>query len=274
MIRSRKPLTTSFLILLFGGLFLTASPAFAWGPEGHAIIAEIAARYLNPEAAGELRHLLGATDLSSAANWPDRVEAALPETAPWHYANIPSGANGYLASRDCPQNNCVVAKIQWFSHILADPQQSPEARLVALKFLIHLVGDIHQPFHDLADARGGNDIVVTLFGKQQCGDRACELHYVWDTALIRHTGMTRRQYADSLERMIANGKLDAGSDDPSAWADESFQLAKEALVSPGAQIGQRYYLRERPVLDRQLALAGLRLARLLNQDLDATDGPR
>lgn len=274
MIRTRTALTTTVLILVFGGLFLTAAPAFAWGPDGHAIIAEIAARYLNPHAAGELRHLLGGTELGSAANWPDRMEAALPETAPWHYVNIPSGAAGYLASRDCPQNNCVVAKIQWFSRVLADPQQSPAARLVALKFLIHLVGDIHQPFHDLAEARGGNDIVVTLFGKQQCGDRACELHYVWDTALIRHTGMTRRQYADSLETMIATRKLDAGADDPSAWADDSFQLAKEALVSNGAQIGQRYYLRERPVLDGQLALAGLRLARLLNQDLAATDVPQ
>lgn len=270
VIRTRTPLTASVLILAFAGLFLTVSPAFAWGPEGHAIVAEIAARYLDPDAAGELQHLLGATGLDSAANWPDRVVAALPQTAPWHYVNIPSSASGYLASRDCPQNNCVVAKIQWFSRILADRQQSPAARLVALKFLIHLVGDIHQPFHDLADARGGNDIAVTLWGKQQCGDRACDLHYVWDTALIRHTGMTRRQYEQSLERMIADAKPDAGPNDPSAWADESFHLAKEALVSSGAQIGQSYYLRERPVLDRQLALAGIRLARLLNQDLAPT----
>jgi hypothetical protein len=93
------------------------------------------------------------------------------------------------------------------------------------------------------------------------------LHSVWDSELIAHTGLREHRYAHELEEMIAADHLQAGSDDPVAWANDSLQLAKQAWVQPQADIDEAYYLRERPVVDRQLALAGLRLARLLNEEL-------
>jgi hypothetical protein len=119
----------------------------------------------------------------------------------------------------------------------------------------------------MADARGGNDIPVSVFGATQCGDYPCNLHSVWDTELIRHTGLREHRYARALEAMIAADHLKAGSADPVAWANDSLQLAKQAWVQPQANIDEAYYMRERPVVDRQLALAGLRLARLLNEEL-------
>jgi hypothetical protein len=251
-----------FLILL-----LPALPAFAWGPEGHAVVADIAVDHLSPAARQTLQELLGNTNLAQLSSWPDQIRPVLPETGPWHYVDIPSTADGYLASRDCVQDNCVVAKIQWFSQMLQNPKLSPSAHIVALQFLIHLVGDLHQPFHALADARGGNDIPVTEFGKQQCGPYPCELHGVWDSGLIEHTGMDTQQYTAYLEKMIQNEHLEAGPDDPTQWANQSWKLAKEAMVAACTNIGEDYFTREKPIVDRQLALAGLRLAQLLNEDL-------
>jgi hypothetical protein len=118
----------------------------------------------------------------------------------------------------------------------------------------------------LADACGGSDIPVTVFGARHAA-RACALHGAWDFDLIDHVGLDERRCTAYLEKMIAGSHLDAGGEDPAQWANDSWKLAKEALVSPGANLDDQYYTVARPVIDQQLALAGLRLARLLNQDL-------
>ena len=255
----------AWLVLLT--FLLPAAPAYAWGSEGHAIVADIALDHLTPAALAGLKQLLGNRKLAAISSWPDQIRPALPETGPWHYVNIPSTADGYLASRDCPQDDCIVPKILWFSQILRDRHAPPAVRLLALKFVVHLVGDLHQPFHALADARGGNEIPVTAFGAQQCRRRPCDLHAVWDDSLIEHTGLDQHRYAAYLEKTISDTHLAAGTDDPEQWANASWKLAKDAMVKPGANIDEEYYTQEKPAVDRQLALAGLRLARLLNQDL-------
>jgi hypothetical protein len=252
-------LTTSLLILPY-------PQAWAWGNEGHRIIADIAWEHLNDATLEQLRPFLGDNDLASISTWADDIRSQRPESGPWHYVNISPDSGGYQP-KDCPDNNCVVAQIDKFARILGDPHQSFTARSEALKFLVHFVGDLSQPFHAMADARGGNDIPVTVFGSTQCGDYACNLHSVWDTELIGHTGLREHRYARELEKMIAANHLQAGAADPVAWANESLQLATQAWVQPQTNIGETYYLKQRPVVDRQLALAGLRLARLLNEEL-------
>jgi hypothetical protein len=247
-------------------LILPHPQAWAWGNEGHRIVADIAWDHLNETTLEQLRQFLGDNDLASISTWPDDIRSARPETGPWHYVDISPDSAGY-EPKDCPEDNCVVAQINKFARILGNPEQPFAARSEALKFLVHFVGDITQPFHAMADARGGNDIPVTVFGSTQCGDYACNLHSVWDSELIRHTGLREHRYARDLEQMIAAEHLQPGSTDPVAWANDSLQLAKQARVQPQAEIDEAYYLRERPVVDRQLALAGLRLARLLNEEL-------
>jgi hypothetical protein len=261
-LRLRSGLAAAVVFLLL----LPHPQAWAWGSEGHRIIADIAWDHLNGHTREKLRQFLGDNDLASISTWADDIRPGRPETGPWHYVDIPPDSAGY-EPKDCPDDNCIVAQINKFARILADPEQPYAARSEALKFLVHFVGDLSQPFHAMADARGGNDIPVTVFGSIHCGDYACNLHSAWDSELIRHTGLREHRYARELEKMIDADHLRAGSADPIDWANESLQLAKQAWVQPQAAIDETYYQRERPVVDRQLALAGLRLARLLNEEL-------
>ena len=240
--------------------------AWAWGPEGHRIIGDIAWDHLTETTRLNLRPFLGDGNLSAVSLWADDIRSARPETSPWHYVDISPESAGY-SPKDCPQENCIVAQINKFANILGDPAQPFLARSEALKFLVHFVGDETMPFHVMSVARGGNDIPVSVFGSPRCGDRNCNLHSVWDSQLIDHAGLKEYRYTHQLEDMIAADHLQPGSTDPVAWANESMQYARQALVAPHTNIDQEYYLRERPVIDRQLALAGLRLARLLNEEL-------
>jgi hypothetical protein len=133
-------------------------------------------------------------------------------------------------------------------------------------FLVHLVGDIHQPMHAIGDARGGNDVPDIEFGNAICGIRPCSLHGTWDSGLIRHTHLTEQQYVRRLEATITTDHMHA-SGDPEQWANESFHDAEAAWVDPDMDIDENYFRRELPVLNERLALAGLRLAALLNDDL-------
>ena len=114
----------------------------------------------------------------------DQIRMQRPETAPWHYVNIPihpapDEPSDYDATRDCPNDACVVAKIEQFERVLADRQVSQRQRLEALKYLVHFVGDVHQPLHTSNDHdRGGNEVPVTFMGRQT------NLHAVWDTGII------------------------------------------------------------------------------------------
>lgn len=256
----RRPLAALASLLLL----LPHPQAWAWGTEGHRIIADIAWDHLNDATLQNLRQFLGNNDLASISTWADDVRPGRPQTGPWHYVNMAS--NSYQA-QDCPDDNCVVARITSFAQILGDSQRPFADRSEALKFVVHFVGDLSQPMHAMADARGGNDIPVSLFGSAQCGAYPCNLHSVWDSGLIEHTGVREHRYARLLEDQIDAGHLQAGPMDPATWANESLQLAKQAWVQPLADIDEAYYERERPVVDRQMELAGLRLAQLLNEEL-------
>ena len=217
----------------------------------------------------QLRQFLGDDDLASISTWADDIRSARPETGPWHYVDISPDSAGY-EPKDCPDDNCVVAQINKFARILGDPQQPFAARSEALKFLVHFVGDLSQPFHAMADARGGNDIPVTALARLSVATIACNLHSVWDSELIQHTGLREHRYVRELEKMIAARS--------SAGRVLTIRLRGRTTRCnwPGRRgcnrrpnIDEAYYLRERPVVDQQLALAGLRLARRLNKELGA-----
>jgi hypothetical protein len=253
-------------------LTITVSPSFAWGPEGHRVIADIARSHLTPAARQDVRELQGNDDLAAGANWADEVKSDRPETGGWHFVDIPMNAGGFSEARDCyhpsdkhantrlDRHNCVVDRIKMFTQTLADLKASSSDRIEALKFLVHFVGDIHQPLHAIGEARGGNDIHVIEFGSAQCGSRPCNLHFVWDIGLMEHSARRESEYAQFLERVIEREGLSSRADRGSeAWANESFQLAKKFWVSNGGVVDETYYRRSIPIVDKQLALAGVRL---------------
>jgi hypothetical protein len=267
-------------ILISVLVFCTATSCFAWGPEGHRLVADIARQRLTPAARRAIIQLLGDDDLAEVSSWADAVRRDRAETFGWHFVDIPWNANGFDESRDCfhpndhspstltDHRNCVVDRIEMFARVLADTHAPRWDRIEALKFLVHFVGDIHQPLHAIAEARGGNDIHVIEFGRRECGHRQCDLHGTWDAGLIHHAHVSEQEYTTRLNALITREKTESRSGGtPTDWANESFHLAHSVWVSDGSVIDDNYYRHNRAILDQRLAVAGVRLARVLNDAL-------
>jgi nuclease S1 len=267
---------------LIAVLLIALIPAqlLAWGPKGHAIVADIAASRLTPIAKQNLQLLLGADSLASIASWADSVRKERDESYDWHFVDIPKDAPGFSEERDCfrPQDkhkdaltdhhNCVVDRIEMFQKILGDEKASRADRLEALKWVVHFVGDLHQPLHAVDEARGGNDIKLAVFGSPKCGDYDCNLHWAWDTLLLEHTGYSEEEYVGRLNALIAQKHLEnqAGGT-PVDWANESHLQARHIIEAKPAAIDEAYYQANIELVNQKLALAGLRLATLLNDTL-------
>jgi hypothetical protein len=252
---------------LLAGALLWSAPlaAHAWGSMGHAIVADIADRVLSSRAREEVRRLLGGRGMASVAMWADEIRKQRRETSRWHFVNIPREAAGYDAARDCARGQCIVAALERQLEILGDPSRGPRARTDALKFVIHLAADLHQPLHCIDDGdRGGNDVKVRWFG------RKTDLHRVWDSDILAQARLsTAQQTARLRERVLEMPRRDAlqlGS--VRDWVDEAHGLAVDAYaLPPGRQLGAEYYASVSDVVDLQLMRAGLRLARLLDDAL-------
>lgn len=259
-----------------------------WGGQGHRLVAQTAALRLSPVAKQNVEWLIGPQTLADVASWADRYEEGNYQTFYWHFVNVPPDAPGYDRDRDCllqptvtagsrldKWRDCVVDRIPYNEQRLADVTLDRADRAIALKFLVHLVGDLHQPFHALGVERGGNGIPVAVFGQETCGGdpdhpSPCNLHGVWDGALVAHRALDDSGYLKALGDLIRSKKLDArpigGAPE---WALESHALAKAALVPPNGAIDEAYYRRHIAVVDERLALGGIRLAALINRSLAA-----
>jgi nuclease S1 len=266
-------LTYVFLFLIF---FASApSPSLAWGVEGHRIIAYIAAKELTSAARAQVQDLLrgdAESVMVEASTWADDIRPRRSETAQWHFVDIPIASTGFNASRDCPKDNCIVAQIEREKTILGDRQLTTAVRAEALRFMIHFVGDIHQPLHaaDNGD-RGGNTMRVSLGGK------GTNLHAVWDTAIVQSLGVNAGAVADDLIAQVTQSDRKAWQDGGAVdWANESWRLARMEIyaqkpVSGGTRapiiLPSSYSASEGEVVRTQLEKAGERLAWLLNRVL-------
>jgi len=270
-------------------LLATFIPAqlFAWGPKGHAIVADIASSRLTPAARKNLQLLLGADSLASIASWADTVRKERDESYGWHFVDIPKDAAGFSQERDCfrPQDkhknadtdhhNCVVDRIEMFQKILGDETASTADRLEALKWIVHFVGDLQQPLHAVEEARGGNDIKLPVFGSPKCGDYDCNLHWTWDTLLLEHSGLSEEDYVARLNELIARKRLEKQSGGTAVdWANESHLQARSILDQKAASINEAYYQANIDLVNEKLALGGLRLAALLNSSLGKEASPQ
>ena len=159
-----------------------------------------------------------------------------------------------------------------FKQVLMNPSASDTDRVEALKFIVHFVADVHQPFHAIGNARGGNGIRVSQFGSSHCGEHPCNLHAAWDTGLIAHTNLSQQEYVQRLEKLISQQHL-AADGQPEDWANESNKYAQAAWLNDGEQVDENYYMSQIKVVDTRLALAGLRLAALLNYAFNQQTAP-
>ena len=163
------------MVRLLGVIFITAffgiSSAYAWGPEGHSVIAMLAESQFSVEAKNTFRTVLFGAPLVSTAIMADEYRVTHPETSRWHYVDIPYDEAAYDAQRDCAvlvTGDCVIAAIEREKAILIDPKTKPFDRADALKRLVHWIGDVHQPFHAIerkiggVGDEGGNKVKVTF----------------------------------------------------------------------------------------------------------------
>lgn len=246
-----------------------AGCAWGWGPEGHILVAEIAQRFLTPAAQARLRTEFNINRLARVANWADRIKSQRPETRPWHYTNLPRGERRYRPERDCPAGDCVTEMIPRMAQRLAEPGGTPRRRLEALMFLVHLVGDVHQPMHlGNPEDRGGNEIPLRWKG------RPTNLHALWDHDLIETGGRSLLQYASVLADRITPGEVREWTPSTAReWTEESRRWVLEAgyplRLNPLGEPSREYLETARRLVRRQLQKAGVRLAALLNRLLDS-----
>jgi len=302
-------------------LIVAAAPARPWGCRGHRTIALIAEMHLTPNALATARTLLTNhpidPDLSrfckprsrnvfvDASTWADDVrgdkKSPLHVTGPWHFLDIPRDAARNEVGALCPAKGCVTKAISDQLDVLRSSSAAPEEKANALRFVIHLVGDLHQPLHCTTNSdRGGNCVPVTYFSRVptlHAGKYSPNLHAIWDTDIIERIPQqgTSKHFADKLDARFHSqmAAWQTGSFDDWAW--ESHQLAEQPVYGklPKAipleprrpriekctdnnNIGKRmrnlrevvrppYQNAAAPVIEEQLAKAGIRLAMVLNQ---------
>jgi len=270
-----------FLIGALLGVALLPIPLHAWSGMGHYIIARIALTRLTPETRHVIGDLLGEEgDLVSVSTWADEIRAARPETYNWHFVDIPYGEAHYDKDRDCrptERGDCVVAEIARAQTILRDGRAPRAVKSEALKFLIHGVEDLHQPLHSIENDhdRGGNDVhVATDSG------RLTNLHAIWDGTIIQAQGQDEETYASALIADLEAHPVPASEQAVNVvqWVEQAHAAAVEAVYRyPGFAAGQTpsspvvldaaHRARALKVINRQLQLAGVHLAAILNATL-------
>jgi hypothetical protein len=289
------------IFLIFCSVLWEPHSVRAWGDEGHAVVALIAEHYLQPQVRERVRALLDAdrsglvtdTSMASEAAWADRfrdsdrdgTRVRYDATKKWHYVDLEldspdltraCGARGSLPAgtpaSQGPASDCVVDKINQFERELRDPQTTEDERRVALQFLLHFVGDVHQPLHASDDGdEGGNRKQVETRGWP-----AASLHHYWDVEFVSSLGAEPRVVAERLLRHISARDVQSWQQgNADEWALESYALAKRVaygMLSPPTghhryRLSAGYVQTAIETVQSQLMRAGVRLAALLNRVL-------
>jgi hypothetical protein len=292
------------LVMTLGILAAAATNALAWGNEGHEIVCQIAFDRLSP--AGKMLLQTIQADLSNVQDpfrgctgacvtshpddgrsmtfqlgciWPDESRRdTFKDTYEYHFINVSNMFTEFSPERDCAPLDCAVVGIQRFAQYLALPAGSSrekERRVLAVRFLGHFVGDLHQPLHvGFTEDLGGNTITVKWKIGGTSTTTAALLHAVWDTQILKRAGMTNNAAAtgDMLASQITQAQASMwGGFDVTSWAQESFALAQaKAYTKPDGTkvmqndvLGDDYFNVARPVVEEQLKKAGVRLANLI-----------
>lgn len=262
----------NFLRCSLGALLFAlpgANLTLGWGGEGHQVVASIAERHLTDAARAKAQAILGSDgSLVQVATWADDIRHMRPKTAPWHFIDIPLRESAIVPDRDCANGDCVTAAITHFIAVLKDNSSSPTEKNEALKFIVHFVGDLHQPLHcEDNNDRGGNKKNVTFFGKK------ANLHSTWDTLIIQRINNDVENFADNLDSSIAETDITQWQQGTvEDWALESHALAKDPAYklvpkTTTPALSNTYFNSTSPVVEKQLQKAGVRLAQILNQAL-------
>ncbi|HEV7240601.1 MAG TPA: S1/P1 nuclease [Thermoanaerobaculia bacterium] len=270
------------VIRLLALLSLVPTSLFAWGSKGHAVVAEVAERGLSPNVAAQVRSLNFAAPLRDIASLPDdwradEVKGIRPgDTGALHYSNVPNDQPPFDRARDCKEDQCVVAAIEKYVAVLKDKTQPRDKRREALIFIVHFMGDLHQPMHSAGGQvkddttgqmvldRGGNLVKIRLLGVET------NLHSAWDGLLVDWGPTTVDDYADHLLSSEMRGRsveeLQRGT--IVDWFNESHYAAVHYAYDIGnGTLGSEYPKKNIGIIYERLLRGGLRLRKVLEDAL-------
>lgn len=242
-------------------LMFWAMQASTWGLTGHRVVGKIAESYLSKKAHKEVKKILGNESLADVANWMDFIksEPAYDFMGPWHYCTIPDGMT--YAEAGLPKEKDIIWAIDKFSNDLKSDTASLETRQIALKSIVHLIGDLHQPLHvGNGEDRGGNDVKVTYFYQNS------NLHRVWDSGIIDGQNLSYTEWVAKInhpsKEEIALWQKTSVLD----WANES-KAMRESVYEIGEKknLSYRYNYDHIDQVELRLLQAGIRLAAVLNE---------
>lgn len=241
----------------------------SWGFKGHRVIATIAQKHLTSNTAYVVSAYLKGEGMADVATWAD--ENKNTATAPWHFLNLPLGLNHeqFVQAVQQSDNNTYTAILKTEA-TLKDKTLSVEQKNEALKYLIHLVGDAHQPMHiSRKEDKGGNTIQVRFDNK------GTNLHSLWDSKLIDHEGLSEADIAKTYDVATPAQIKQWQADSPMEWIWESYQISSElyANTKPGQQIDEAYYQKYIVVTRKRIDQAAIRLAGELNKLFNTATAP-
>ena len=249
-------------IIIFATILLTLSfQAYSFGQTGHRVIGAIAEKHLTRKAKRSINKLLVNEDLAEASTFADEQRSNPSEfwkktASPWHYVNVHEGK---VYEKAPPEGDAVTA-LKMFSEQLKSKETDLETKQIALRFIIHIIGDLHQPFHSGTDIdQGGNTIKVTFFNEET------NLHRVWDEHLIENQKLSYSEWTYRLNRKINKKQVKAWSQtDPKIWIAESHKL-RLGLYPKEERLFFNYQYKAMPIIRQQLQMGGIRLAAYLNE---------
>ena len=245
-----------FVLLLTSVL----TPGLCWGPNGHRATGHIANKYLSKKARKAVERILRGQSLAMASTWMDEVrsDTSYNHMTDWHWVTVPDG-QAYAQAEKNP-NGDIIETIQRVVADLKSGKLSGQKEAEALKILIHLVGDIHQPLHvGTGNDRGGNDVRVQWFRSNS------NLHRVWDSDMIEGTQLSYTELAESLDKPADSQVETWQKSNVLDWAQESMSMRKQVYDIGDGNLGYQYSYKYFDLVKLRLLQSGVRLAGILNE---------
>lgn len=240
---------------------LLIAQAYAWGQNGHRVVGFVAEKHLSKKAKKKLMRILEENSLAEVSVWMDEIRSddAYDHTHDWHWVTVP-GDMRYEDTEKNPKGD-IIMKIEELVEALKAGNLAPEKEQEYLKYLVHLVGDLHQPLHvGTGEDKGGNDVKVAWFG-----DRS-NLHRVWDSEMIDSKDLSFTEIARFLGEPSKAHIREWQSTGVRDWANESMSYRPQVYDIPeNGRMGYRYMYENYDTVEQRLLQAGVRLAGLLNE---------
>lgn len=251
-------------VVAAASISLASAPVLGWGQTGHRITGAIAEHYLSPAARAAIDDLLPYESLAEASTYADEMRSSpspfwQKQAGPWHYVTVPKGKA--YADADIPEVGNAVTALENFASDLRNPNASRAQKQLALRFIIHIIGDLHQPLHaGNGTDRGGNDVKVRFFWEDS------NLHRVWDSQMLDRRQLSFSEWTDQLNRKITPEQIKAWhTTDPEVWIAESIAIRDTVYPEDANNMSWQYLYDHLPTAKQRLQQGGIRMALYLNE---------